>query len=136
MLLEGELLAAQRKHGEALARFNAAEAITDSFQIRESLARTYEASGQADEAIAEYEWIVAHRGQGLVECFGECPALSAIDWTLALNHLGRLYEQRGDRDAAIDYTSRFLDHWSEGSELDVFEEAKRRLEALKEPGAR
>ncbi len=136
MLLEGELLAAQRKHGEALARFNAAEAITDSFQIRESLARTYEASGQVDEAIAEYEWIVEHRGQGLVECFAECPALSAIDWTLALNQLGRLYEQRGDRDAAINYTSRFLDHWSEGEELDVFKEAERRLEALTEPGAR
>lgn len=133
MLLEGELLAAQRRHGEALARFNAAAAITDSFQIRESLARAYEASGQIDEAIAEYEWILEHRGRGLVECYAECPALSAFDWALALDHLGRLYEQRGDRDAAIEYTSRFLDLWSEGDELDVVKDAKRRLVALQEP---
>ncbi len=130
MLLEGELLAARQNHDAALARLKAAEAIMDSFQIRESLARTYEASGLVDEAIAEYEWMVGHRGQGFVECLNECPTLGSIQWTLAFYNLGRLYERREDRDSAIDYYSRFLDYWPEGDHLDVFKEAKGRLEAL------
>ena len=69
----------------------AAGAIARSAQIRDSLARAYEASGLDDKAIAELEWIVDHRGQGLVECLDECPALSSINWALAFKKLGRLY---------------------------------------------
>ncbi len=134
ILLEGELLSARRRHDEALARFKAAKEIADSFQIRESLARTYEASGLFDEAITEYEWIVEHRGQGLVECLDDCHVLNSIDWALAFYHLGRLHEQRGDRSKAVGYYSRFLEHWSEGEELEVWKGAKERLAAFKAAG--
>ncbi len=134
-LVEGEILAAKGNHTGAQEKLTNAVALADSFQAHESLARTLEAADQPAAAIAQYQWLIDHRGQGLVECHGLCYGLSVIDWAMASYHLGRLYERQGQREEAVQAYRRFVGLWQEGNDLKAWQDATRRLAALTSDGA-
>ncbi len=133
-MLEGEILSARGRHQEAVKKIKDAISSGETFQAHESLARAYEQLGDAPGAIAEYRWLIGHRGRALVECLQEsCQVSSVIDWALAHYRLGRLHEQTGQRQEAAGYYRRFLEHWTGAQGLATWEDARRRLAAL-EPG--
>ncbi len=129
LMLQGEILAAQGKSPAAVARFQDALAVLDSFQVHESLAHGYQLEGVVEAAITENEWLTQHRGRGVVECLDRCPTLNLTRWSLAFLNLGRLYERHGDPDAASGSYASFLEHWPRDDKL--WQEAERRLAALR-----
>ncbi len=44
--------------------------------------------------------------------------------------LGKIYEEQGDKDKAIEHYEKFLDLWK-NAELDIPEDARKRLAGLK-----
>ncbi len=129
-LVEGEILAAKGNHTGALERLRNAVALADSFQAHESLARAFEAADLPEAAILEYQWLIDHRGQGLVECHELCHGLSVIDWALASYHLGRLYEQQGQLEEAVHSYRRFVELWQQDDDLVIWQDATQSLAAL------
>jgi serine/threonine-protein kinase len=71
------------------------------------LARAFDLSGQADSALAVYE-----RAVTLPDGF----ALFSEFYNLGFKYrrLGELYEERGERDRAVDYYNRLVELWAEG----------------------
>ncbi len=131
-MLDGEILAARGQTAQGLDRLKEASAFADLFQSHESLARIYEAAGLPEAAIAEYEWLIDHRGQGFVECLQQCDVMSVIDWPLAFYRLGGLHEQLGHSEEAADFYRMFVESWPEARDLPIGRDARSRLEALRE----
>ncbi len=70
------------------------------------LAEAYDGSGNADSAVAYYEvYLETHLVFQLFQDSRYYPA--------TLRRLGELYEERGDREKAAGYYSRFVDLWAE-----------------------
>ena len=134
-MLAGEILSAQGRGEEALAQLISAGGHAGSFQLHESLARVYEMQERLADAVAEYEWIRGHRGMGFVECLDPCTTQSAIDWSMAEYHLGRMHEKQGHLAKAAESYRRYLDHWQEAVEVEAWQAAKIRLESLEKPGS-
>ena len=130
-MLEGEILAAKGDSLGAVERLEDAVELADLFQAHESLARAYETAAQPEAAIAEYEWLLDHRGQGLFECLSLCNGLSVIDWSLAFYNLGRLHEQLENLPKAVENYRKFIELWQEdGTELMAWQDAVARLEQI------
>ncbi len=88
------------------------------------LAHTFDMAGNVDSAVVIYERAVAARVLNLRWHFRWLP--------VAYRRLGELYEQRGDREKAIDYYNRFVDLWQDADpELQPqVEDVKQRLARL------
>lgn len=134
-VVEGEILAAHGDLSGAVNRLRNAVALSGSFQAHESLARALRAAEQPEAAITEYQWLLDHRGQGLVECYELCHGLSTIDWALAALHLARLYEKLGQPEDAVQAYRKFLQIWRGGDELEVWQQATHNLTSLTSAGA-
>jgi serine/threonine protein kinase/tetratricopeptide (TPR) repeat protein len=84
-LLDGELSLAQGDHDAAIVTLRRGLGAADLFQLHGTLARALRAAGLSDEADSELQWLVAHRGQALVEWvdafFGR--ELNLLDWARA-----------------------------------------------------
>lgn len=111
-MLEGELLATDGDHEQALRIYKRALGSADFFQLHESLARSYEALGHVEAAAAEYQWMIKNRGRAFVECELGCEAVSVIDWNTAFYRLSRLYENI-DPERARQFLEDYKSHWSE-----------------------
>jgi serine/threonine protein kinase/tetratricopeptide (TPR) repeat protein len=81
-LLDGELSLAQGDHAAAIVTLRRGLGAADLFQLHGTLARALRAAGLSDEADSELQWLLAHRGQALVEWvdafFGR--ELNLLDW--------------------------------------------------------
>jgi tetratricopeptide (TPR) repeat protein len=104
----------------ALARGNYREAIPALRQAAEGvcnlcplplLGRAYELAGEADSAMTVYERYVTT--PSTYQLIGPGPIIGTDAYYLAgtYQRLGELYEERGRRDKAIDYYSRFAALW-------------------------
>ena len=136
-MLEGEIALAQKKNSKAMENLQEALSYMDLFQVHESLARAYEAYGDIDRAVEEYEWIVRHRGRAFAEGPDQLDPtrrdLNVVDWATAHFHLGRLHEKKGAKEKAVTYYQKFLDHWKKADEnVPRLLEARRRLKQLQE----
>jgi tetratricopeptide (TPR) repeat protein len=84
-LLDGELALAQGDHPAAILALKRGLGHVDLFQLHGALVRALRAAGLTDEADSELRWLVAHRGQALVEwghtVFGR--ELDLLDWAWA-----------------------------------------------------
>ncbi len=133
LMLRGEMLAARAGEiSPAIARLEDALALVDSFQIRESLAQAYETEGLLEAAITQNQWLIQHRGRGIVECVDHCAPMAVMDWSSAIYRLGVLYERSGNPEAAANQYRRALEHWSgAAAEGQGFRpDAERRLENI------
>jgi tetratricopeptide (TPR) repeat protein len=119
-----------------MAEGKAEEALTNYRAWRDSagctncalyeLGRAYELVKLPDSALAAYQQAVSNPG-GLGRVYGDA-------WTLAATYrrLGELFEDRGDREKAIDSYGKFIDLWKQADpELQPqVKEAKERLARL------
>ena len=89
-----------------------------------SLARAYDVAGEADSTIAFWERYL-NTTWGFV--FQDHTALPT-----AFRRLGEVYEERGDRDKAVEYYNRFVELWRDADEelQPVVEDVKSRIAKL------
>jgi len=105
----GEVLLAEGHYPEAIAEFRRADIGRDGWPANAcltclpwDLARAFEAAGQTDSAIVMFERVLAPEWGILMD---------AARVPYAQEHLGALYEARGDRrNAALHYRA-FVDAW-------------------------
>jgi tetratricopeptide (TPR) repeat protein len=118
-LARGEIELARGDTDAALAAFELA-ATFDAELSREPLARCHRLRGETEAAIALYEELRADCKLGYEY---------QNKWIEAHYHLGRLYEEAGEHDKAMDAYAALLDLWSEADpELILAADARRRLE--------
>lgn len=129
-MLEGEVLAAQGQEEAAIELFEEALVSADFFQMHESMARAYEASGNLPAALAEHAWMIENRGRAFTECFEGCQAVNAVDWNLAFYHLARLHERAGNRQKAALYYRQFMERWPGAEGLSQWQDAQRGAERV------
>jgi tetratricopeptide (TPR) repeat protein len=103
----GEIALAEGRHEEAIGEFRASDigqCLTCAFP---GLIRSYQAAGEPDSVIALLERYLAANHVG---------RLSRVDHAYlgpALERLGQLYDQRGDRAKAPEHYSRFVELWAD-----------------------
>jgi tetratricopeptide (TPR) repeat protein len=92
--------------------------------VADSLASAYSGKGDLEKARREYERIATFpRGR---QFYGDIYARS-------IYHLGRIYEDEGQKDKAVENYTLFLDHWKDADpDVPEIEEARRSLKILKE----
>jgi len=118
-LLRGEIELAQGDTDAALAAFEIALTF-DVKNSREPVARCYVERGEIDAAIAQYEELLADRRLGYEH---------QLNWIEAHYYLGRLYEQSGEQEEAIEAYEALLEIWSDADpNLVLAADARRRLE--------
>ena len=97
------------------------------------LGRAYEAAGRPDSAIAAYEEYLRSSKVRLATSMMASAHNPDAAWRAdTYVRLGSLYEQRGNRDLAVDYYNRFVDLWQDAdAELQPqVEDVKRRIARL------
>jgi tetratricopeptide (TPR) repeat protein len=124
-LAYGQIALMERKPGEAIAEFRAADEGSCRICPLPGLARAYDLAGEPDSALAIYQRYVT------------TPTLFRIltdgTWLPSMYYrLGELYEARDDRTRAVEYYGRFAELWSDADEplQPRVEEARRRLANL------
>ncbi len=124
----GYVAAAEGRTGEALAHFRAWQAEPSFFRDGSALVRAnlMEQVGEADSALAVYEAITAtpaHTG-----------TLWGRRWNLApaYERLGAIYEQKGQREKALEALSSFVELWKDADPVlqPRVREAKERMGRL------
>jgi tetratricopeptide (TPR) repeat protein len=117
---------AERRFPEAIAGYRTAheEGANTSTWLFE-LAHTYDVSGNVDSAIALFERALG--ANGLERILEEYWALGH-----AYRRLGQLYEERGERDKALQYHSNFVELWKDADEelQPVVEDVRGRIARL------
>jgi len=110
--------------------------LTDSralFQAHESLARAQALSGNVQEAIKEYQWLIDNRGRAFSEQLSRRYGneFNILDWGAAHFHLARLYEQQGHTEEAQSAYQTLLEHWSGADvSIPIMASATERIRAL------
>ncbi|MEM8962817.1 MAG: protein kinase [Acidobacteriota bacterium] len=105
----------------------------ETIQAHESLARTHEALGEIEEAIAAYQWLADHRGRAFVECQDVCidRPTNLVRTDLALERIGALSAELGRNDEALVATQEFLDFWqANGESIPLWRQARIRAQEL------
>ena len=117
-MLEGEVALQRGNLSAASKHLSDALVAADFFQIHESQARVFAAAGRWSDAAEQARWMLAHRGQGLIEC-EHCSALSVLDGYFALYSLAQAYEALGQGEQAREPRERFEAWWrgDEGAEV-------------------
>ncbi len=122
-LLKGEIELAKGNYGEALDLFQVGNKVFGNIKSSEPLAYCYLISGELDQAISMYEQIIGSKELGNE---------SQEKWILAHYYLGKAYEQKGEREKAIESYESFLNIWKDADpDLVALVDAKRRLTKLK-----
>jgi tetratricopeptide (TPR) repeat protein len=82
------------------------------------LGRAFELVGEPDSAIAAYERYLREHLLPPMGCCGLNRQLAAdAAWRAWLFvHLGELYEERGEREKAVDYYNRFVEQWQDADQ--------------------
>jgi serine/threonine protein kinase/tetratricopeptide (TPR) repeat protein len=118
-LMRGEIELAQGDTDASLAALELAATFDDK-RSREPLARCHFERGEIDAAIAKYEEVRADRRLGYE---------AQLKWIEAHYYLGRLYEQRGEQEKAVEAYEALLEIWSAADpDLMLAADARRRLE--------
>jgi tetratricopeptide (TPR) repeat protein len=124
-LVYGQIALRERKPGDAIAEFRAADEGSCRICPLPGLARAYDLAGEPDSALAIYLRYVT------------TPTLFRIlsdgIWLPSVYYrLGELYEARGDRSRAAEYYGRFAELWADADAAlqPRVAEARRRLAGL------
>ncbi len=126
-LLTAELALARGSPMTALQSAQEAVHYENSSFALETLARCYEAAGKYEDAIREYEQVLARRNERSHSY--DTPAFHKI--VEAHYQLGTLFEIAGRPESARRYLQDFLKYWSQpDSNLEIYGDAERRLRTL------
>lgn len=118
-LLRGEIELARGDTAAALEAFELAFTFEQKWS-REPLARCHFVRGETDAAIAQYQELLDQRQLGYE---------IQEDWIEAHYYLGRLYDQKGEKDKAIESYEALLKIWSAADpDLVLAADARQRLE--------
>jgi serine/threonine protein kinase/tetratricopeptide (TPR) repeat protein len=118
-ILKGEIELARGKHNEAIALFETAYKLRDDNYVLESLAFAYLRSGDLEKAMEKYKHLVSRKMFGWE---------AQEYWIRAHYQLGKIHEEKGETEKAIQYYQRFLDIWKDAdSGIPEVEEARERL---------
>jgi tetratricopeptide (TPR) repeat protein len=112
-MLTGEVLRAEARPLEAVSSYRAAarEAGCDSCLLAR-IGRAFEQAGAADSALAYYRRYMATPPVSFGPSGG--PVLEDERWLApTLLSLGELLEERGEREAAVEYYGRFVELWQQ-----------------------
>ncbi len=122
----GWMALAEGRGPDAVAAFRRADVGECRICALPGLARAYDLAGEPDSAIVVYERYVT---TPWLTRLGDADALFLAG---ALRRLGELHEERGNRDAAVEYYNRYLDLWRDAEpELQSqVSEVRRRLAGL------
>jgi serine/threonine protein kinase/tetratricopeptide (TPR) repeat protein len=123
--LGGVALAEGRLHDAQVDLVEAAEITECSICVLPDLARSYEAIGKPDSAIAVYEHYLRLPWQWRFET-------DAVELGWSMKRLGELYQQRGEPAKAIAVYTRLLDLWRQADPAlqPVLGEVRRRIASL------
>ena len=122
-LLKGEIELVRGNHEAAIALFEMAYKLQDDNYALESLAYGYLVQGDLDQALEKYELLISRK-----DIVGEAQEY----WIQAHYQLGKIYEEKGEFEKAIQYYESFLDIWQEADkDLPDLIDAKARLANLK-----
>jgi tetratricopeptide (TPR) repeat protein len=105
---EGSIAFAEGRYQDAIARFRAWHEAGDGFCQYCSLyglGRAFELAGHSDSALSAYEQAVSAD-----QLFGMYQA--PYDPAPTYKRLGELYEERGNREKAVEYYNEFVDLWA------------------------
>ena len=108
--IELEVALAEGRPEEAIAYYRERRSDPDRsciFCWMWDLGNAHDAAGNADSAIA---WFELHLATPSVGWFRNW---NAREYPIILRRLGELYDERGDRDRAIEYYSRFIELWKD-----------------------
>jgi tetratricopeptide (TPR) repeat protein len=135
-LLMAEIALAQRRYPEAVTAAQHAVEYQNSVFAVETLARSYAAAGQREEAIAQYRTMLSRATELLddtrVEAFDEPAYHRAIE---AHYRLGVLYQESGRWSEARTELQIFLGYWKDADpELGTYRDAQRLLRTLPSGG--
>jgi tetratricopeptide (TPR) repeat protein len=129
----GEIALAERHADRALAEFRRGDTAYDNRPATEcapclplELARAFDAAGQSDSAIAQYEAFIA------TPYYNRLLETDPLALALAPERLGELYEARGDVARAAAHDQRFIALWA-NADPDLqprVAQARQRLSAL------
>ena len=124
--VEGAIAVAEGRHDDGIAKLREFRARTRCEACGlVHLGRAFELAGSIDSAVAVYE------------TFANAPRLDLIVqeaayWVPTHRRLGELYEQRGDREKALQYYNQFVEVWA-GADAELqpqVTEAQERIERL------
>jgi tetratricopeptide (TPR) repeat protein len=122
-ILKGEIELAKGNHDKAVELFETAYTLKSDNYTLESLAQGYLMSHDLEQAIQKYEELVSEKSLGWEA--QEC-------WIQAHYLLGKIFEEKGDVEKAIQYFQRFFDIWKDADpDIPILIEAKKRLAKLK-----
>jgi tetratricopeptide (TPR) repeat protein len=135
-LLSAEIALAQRKYPEAVDAAQRAVAYQNSIFAVETLARSYAAAGKPQQAVAQYQALLARANELLddtrAESFDEPAYHRAVD---AHYRLGLLYKELGRWSDARTELQTFLSYWAHAdADLGLYQDAQRLLRALPTSG--
>ena len=120
--LKGEIELAEKKYEEAVNSLSLAARL-GAEDIEQNLAYAFRLKGDREKAIEKFQELLRREPLGYE---------SQESWILAHYELGKLYEQKGELEEAVNYYKRFLDIWKDADpDLADFADAKKRLAQLK-----
>ena len=121
-LLRGEVALARGNTADAIDHFQTAHALRDDNYYLESLAYAHYVAADFEAAKAQYQTMVSDPDLGWE---------AQEPWILAHYQLGRIHQEQGDVDQALEYYRRFLDIWQDGDDdLVALIDARRRVAEL------
>jgi predicted Zn-dependent protease len=126
-LLQGEGLMKRRSFREAIARFNEARKLADSWLVRFDLARAYVEAGSFTEADTELDACLKRRGEAAAVYLDEVPTFR--DFPPVYYYLGRAREGLKSSGAADAFKSFLALQTGEGGPLAA--DARKRLSAIR-----
>ena len=131
-IADAELSAARGELDTAIIALKEAASLVETITVHESLGHLFRLHGDADAAIAEYQWVRDRPGLAYVECYLSCASVSNTIsiWTTSLFRLAQLLEAESPDLAAESYLF-FLERWGQ-TDIPEVEIARRRLTALSE----
>ena len=124
-ILQGEMALAQGSYDEAVEKLSLAYSEREDNYVLESLAYAHMKNEDWDKAISRYEELIIRKQIGWE---------AQEDWIQAHYHLGRIHEEKGEREKAIRYYQELIDIWKEADDdIPMLIDAKERMAELKQP---
>jgi hypothetical protein len=120
IVAEAELLRAKGDNARALAKLQPLVDGTELCLVHQSLLDVQAATGNAEAALKEANWLAEHRGRAYAEYNVQriLVPLNVVQSDLALLRAAELAKQLGKKEDGAKYLSRFRQAWPDAAKID------------------